>query len=295
VKLTLDSSNAKWSYDYWGKILWNESFRALNPLAGGGDHSNGSVSYHLTLDKSQALFKAADDKSVQAHVQLESKDWVRWKHGDDAGDKDNIYHKQAIPDVIGTSLDAITLPTMDQTAELKYFAATNVFAPGKHMIKVDNQSAVYLPYDLVILGHVEEPPEKPASTSQPAHAMAMGNFRPLSDGHSSLEGISVGMGVKVGNDIKSNDEFCKDMLAGKPILVETMKVLAMRDLEQLTHFVNGGSGYYIDTTASIQAAESNNEMRSINFDIRQFGGLYEFTKPADLAGHSMIIDSANSR
>lgn len=38
--------------------------------------------------------------------------------------------------------------------DLDYFRATNIFAPGRHMI---DAKSVMFPYDLVILGDVAEP------------------------------------------------------------------------------------------------------------------------------------------
>ncbi|CAI6333540.1 unnamed protein product [Periconia digitata] len=267
VELTIEGNNAHWYYNFYENLKWIDL------------PTWGTVTYRVWLDKRQQVFTSANDEGVQAHMQLESKDWTTFHHGDDPETKEWLLGKrQEIPKDSVKELDSIAMPTVDSYAGLRYFSTTNVFAPGRHMLKVDDVSAVHLPYDLVILGNLVSPetvsPSPPPAVAGVVRAMANAT-KPI--------------------NIKSNDEYRKDMLLGKPILLETMDVLSRCDEKEVTQFIQGGSGYNIDPSDSMKFAEKNSDTTSTEFDLSQFGGMYKFTEPASLATAVMMIDSSNSR
>lgn len=97
------------------------------------------------------------------------------------------------------------------------------------------------------------------------------------------------------SSISSNKDsacFLQDLLASKPILMQTINAICSDDDTDMENVVSG-SGYTL-TAHGLQAALKKKQFGS-GFDIRMCGGMYEFTEPNDMKLHSLLTSTTDAR
>ncbi|KAJ3530689.1 hypothetical protein NM208_g9217 [Fusarium decemcellulare] len=154
LSLNIKDSNSSWGYYFKPQLEWSQT--TVGPRF---THVTwGKTNYEMKLDKSGlALFKDASDVGLSAQIGIKGDDWQRtasaWSPGFWERANGAI---GSVPGQVERGLKKIDLPTFLGQLNLEYFATTNVFAPGKHMLSVGSASDVYTPYDVIILGNVVE-------------------------------------------------------------------------------------------------------------------------------------------
>jgi hypothetical protein len=265
----IKAAKASWNYYFKPELKWSET-----PMSGGpGPKSKpmyGRTNYEMKLDKSGlSVFENVSDEGLMARIQVNSNDWQAsiqaWFPG--FGEIANGA-SALVPDSVEKGLQRINLPAFSHTLALHYFATTNVFAPGKHMLSISGASAVHTPYDVIILGNVLE-------------TVAMSPPKLNVHGQGLL-------GATSGN--KNITDLIDDLAHGRPIMRQlTACVLSNSSTQQVLE----KSGYNVsdnDITTALQAADAGPQ-----FDPRFVAGLYSFKSPADLASTKMTVDGATGR
>ncbi|KAF5621965.1 hypothetical protein F52700_10839 [Fusarium sp. NRRL 52700] len=151
----IQGSRASWDYNLEAELGWSESSASSG---GSGRSQYGRTTYKMKLAKSDLpVFEDASDEGLVARARVNSNDWETsiqawspsfWEIANGA--------TGLVPDQIRNGLQRINLPSFSHALSLRYFATTNVFSPGKHMLNVNGASAVHAPYDVIILGNVSD-------------------------------------------------------------------------------------------------------------------------------------------
>ncbi|KAL5620887.1 hypothetical protein FOBRF1_004133 [Fusarium oxysporum] len=262
----IKGAKASWYYYFKPELKWSEK-----PMSDPKSKPTyGRTSYEMKLDKSDLdVFEDVSDEGLAALIKVNSSDWQAsiqawspslWEIANGASG--------LVPDSIEKGLKKISLPSFSHTLALHYFATTNVFAPGKHMLSISGASAVYTPYDVIILGNVVET----VAMSPP-----------------KLDGCGRGLlGATSGN--KNITDLINDLAIGRPIMRQlTACVLSNSSPQEVLE----KAGYNVsdnDITVALQAADAGPQ-----FDARFVAGLYSFKSPADLASIRMAVDGATGR
>lgn len=91
-------------------------------------------------------------EEITASFELKAGDWTSSSGGDEnlRGDMWENHHRW---------LHNIKWPSFEASLMLNFFATTNVFAPGKHFIKIDKSAGIRVPTDFLLVGDVVKPDE----------------------------------------------------------------------------------------------------------------------------------------
>jgi hypothetical protein len=109
--------------------------------------SGGDIMYGVKANASRNIL--ADDEQIEAQISVSESDWKPNIYGGDArGDMRDDHIKW---------LERFVWPTFNISVTLNFFATTNVFAPGKHIIKVDRSVGIRVPYDFLLVGSLVNP------------------------------------------------------------------------------------------------------------------------------------------
>ena len=253
-------TNATWAYAFHDRLGWS------------GDRWWGKTYYDLTLDKTSPMVADYSDVGLAGRVELTHGDWKVSVHewNPDAWDRINGGTSN-IPDIVRNGLQSFYLPAFKQDLQMDYFAATNLFGPGQHIISVAGDNAIWMPYDVLILGHLQVPlPGLPINTS----------MKPTTAHVDSAEDDTTG-------PKGSTSDFVLGLSAGQPILKTTLDTLKTGDEGTIDSFL-ANSGYNI-TDNGLETALKTAQPGPA-FDVRNVGGAYSFKEPTDLKSRSMSID-----
>ncbi|KAF4333635.1 hypothetical protein FBEOM_12554 [Fusarium beomiforme] len=266
LSFSIKDAKASWSYYFKPEMHWSESSMGDRH----SNHSYGRTSYEMKLDKSGlSVFEDVSDVGLVARIRVDRDYWQTSIQAWDPGFLDRLNGASgSVPDSIEKGLKKIDLPAFSHSLALEYFATTNVFAPGKHMLSIGGASDVYTPYDVIILGNVLET----AALSPPKL-----NFH--------AEGL---LGAMSAN--KNITDFINDLSLGRPIMRQ-LTACALSDTP--VEGVLAKAGYNVsddDITTAPKAADAGPQ-----FDPRFVAGLYSFSSPADLTSTRMTVDGASGR
>lgn len=112
--------------------------------------STGSVLYKAESKVTRKI--CYDDKKIILNLQLGPKDWTA-----EVSDAKDIrgdmykYHTEW--------LRALQWPKFSVEVDVDFFATTNVFGPGKHIIDLDKRIGVRVPYDFLFVGDTDATPK----------------------------------------------------------------------------------------------------------------------------------------
>jgi hypothetical protein len=134
-----DLLRGTWSFNFQHTIKWGyEPLGLLFPT---------TATFNLKLSKSGSVVKSASDHGISVNIAIQSSDYEHSFDGTPRPDN-----------ALKTDFDRIVFPAMNETLNLDYFTTTNIFAPGKTMMKINNPEDVTFPWDLLILGNIVDPP-----------------------------------------------------------------------------------------------------------------------------------------
>lgn len=109
--------------------------------------SGGDIMYGVQANASRNIL--ADDEQIEAQISVSESDWKPNIYGGNATGDMRDYHTKW--------LERFVWPTFNISVKLNGFATTNVFAPGKHIIKVDRDVGIRVPYDFLLVGDLVNP------------------------------------------------------------------------------------------------------------------------------------------
>ncbi|KAK6955886.1 hypothetical protein Daesc_003532 [Daldinia eschscholtzii] len=157
--LNLDISNnqARWTMNFENSFGWLITRTYVSHGDVKTDNKYGKVNYSLSMDNT-STFMSLDDKKVTAKIEIQKGWWNRKAEAVQPSLSEKLLGMQDyIPDVVRKWMDDWEFPGFSNTLRLDFFATTNVFAPGKHIIDIDTTVGVLTPYDLLIVGDVTDP------------------------------------------------------------------------------------------------------------------------------------------
>ncbi|KAI1480717.1 hypothetical protein F4774DRAFT_376958, partial [Daldinia eschscholtzii] len=157
--LNLDISNnqARWTMNFENSFGWLITRTYVSHGEVKTDTKYGTVNYNLSMDNT-STFMSLDDKKVTAKIEIQEGWWNRKAEAVQPSFGEKLLGMQDyIPDVVQKWVDDWQFPVFSNTLRLDFFATTNVFAPGKHIIDIDTTVGVLTPYDLLIVGDVTDP------------------------------------------------------------------------------------------------------------------------------------------
>ena len=270
LSLVIDNrTNAAWNYAFSDRLSWERDKRWW-----------GKTYYDLKIDKTAPLVQEYSDVGLVGRLELTHDDWQASMHGWSP----NIWEQMNggtsdTPDIVRNGLQGFHLPAFKQDLQMEYFATTNLFGPGQHMISVTGENSIWMPYDVLILGHLMVPVK---------------SFKPTTAHIDTAEEDVAAGNAPTGPSppAGSTADFVVGLSAGRPILQTTVDALKTGDENTINNFLEN-SGYNI-TTAGLQAALQTAQPGP-GFDIRHVGGAYSFKEPTDLMSTSMSIDPTTGR
>ncbi|KAL2758163.1 hypothetical protein ACRALDRAFT_1061388 [Sodiomyces alcalophilus JCM 7366] len=268
-------TNAVWHYHFEDRLSWERDSRWW-----------GKTYYDLNLNKTAPLVAEYSDVGLAGRLELTHGDWVPWVHEWNP----DIWERARggtsdIPDIVRNGLLSFHLPAFQQDLQMQYFAATNLFGPGKHMISVAGEDAIWMPYDVLILGHLLAPLESPTPTTVTARVESVS----ARVENAAARGAPTRPTTTAGS---TTTDFVLGLSAGQPILQQTVNALQTGDEKTIDDFL-AHSGY--DITADGLRAALQTSRPGPGFDIRHAGGAYSFQEPTDLRPKSMSVDPTTGR
>jgi len=189
---------------------------------------------------------------------------------------ERLSHKsESIPYEISSGLNKFVLPSCSSSLDLGIFPSTNIFAPGQDVINVSGPGDIYMPYDVLILGHIVE------------------NISALAIANPSKSLRAVHRPTVLGDVChKTTQDFVTDLVMGRPIVALALAALQTGDETIISSFAQK-AGYGLDDAqvhAAVLASQSGP-----NFQISAVSGLYGFDQPKDLGSIRMVVDPSTSR
>jgi len=169
AKLTFEESPVSAVIDN-GQMTWDMSFPHEKEIKWEHDHWDwigttkytdyGYVDYKASLKWTEPLL-SADQRQINSVIKVPSDAWSHKAEARQPGFFDSF--SSEYPGPIQSGIDGLRYPSFSDTMRLDYFATTNVFAPGKHVIDIDTIKGVQTPRDVLLLGRVVSPSELSAN------------------------------------------------------------------------------------------------------------------------------------
>ncbi|PGH18962.1 hypothetical protein AJ80_04289 [Polytolypa hystricis UAMH7299] len=157
--LTVDITNntATWDMSYKNSFEWLIHREYVRHGEVTSEIHWGKVLYHLSMNQ-KAPILTLDDNKITAKIEVRPGWWKREAKPEEASTWEKLNGKKdTIPGPVQDWVNGWQFPTFSSTMRLDFFATTNVFAPGKHIINIDTEVGVFTPYDLLILGKIAPP------------------------------------------------------------------------------------------------------------------------------------------
>ncbi|KAK5100668.1 hypothetical protein LTR70_001432 [Exophiala xenobiotica] len=147
LTLKIENGQAQWSWDFqdnrhdWS--TWNNSGRAYFDTTSIASVSDKDIAMKADLNK--------DDFNLWIHP-YNGNFLEKWRSG--WSDSLPRQFEGCYMDLSGLSMS---------NHNFTFFATTNVFAPGKRIINIDSSQGLFNPYDVMLVGHVNESPDSGGS------------------------------------------------------------------------------------------------------------------------------------
>ncbi|KAI0852848.1 hypothetical protein F5Y00DRAFT_258103 [Daldinia vernicosa] len=157
LDLDIANNQARWTMSFENSFEWSISRTYVRHGDVKTDFKYGTVKCNLSMDNS-STFLSLDDKKVTAKIEIQGGWWNRKAEAVQPSLGEKLLGMQDdIPDEVERWMDGWQFPVFSNTMRLDFFATTNVFAPGKHIIDIDTSVGVLTPYDLLIVGNIVDP------------------------------------------------------------------------------------------------------------------------------------------
>ncbi|KAL4261750.1 hypothetical protein AB1N83_007084 [Pleurotus pulmonarius] len=260
LRLTITNGSAAWDYSGHFHVGWMQN-------TGTGSNPWGVTHWDPSIGKSGQPIMSTDQHRIEAKIDVHS-DW--WKASIWAEDAKPLIGKWGIvPGDLRNALNKIALPTFTNTMRLDFFATTNIFAPGKHIIDIDTNVGVITPYDVLLVGKIIQPAA--------ARGTSGGNVaKSLRWDHQPIHRVSAAASSLV-----------VEIATGQPILLDLIDVFYTKESTKTVGAVLHDHGYQVtpeDMQLAVRAAQSGRD-----FDIRTVAGMYKFTEPSDMVQTRMEV------
>ncbi|KAF3904381.1 hypothetical protein ABW21_db0201074 [Orbilia brochopaga] len=159
LDVNIVNNQSHWTMSFKSNFEWGRTRTYVSHGEVKSDNKYGEVEYKLRMDHSATVL-SLDEEKVTAKLEVQGGWWQREAKAVEPSDWEKVNGKQDyIPGVVQDWINGWQFPTFSNTMRLDFFATTNVFAPGKHIIDIDTNIGVFTPHDLLIVGNVVDPSE----------------------------------------------------------------------------------------------------------------------------------------
>ncbi|KAJ8520298.1 hypothetical protein ONZ45_g2854 [Pleurotus djamor] len=147
LDLRIRDGRADWDYFHEFEVGWHQYGTNID--------YGGIVVWKPSIHITRSPIISASQEQILAEVEIKSHNW----HVDRMDYKRGWSLYPMVPKQIRDGLESVRMPTFSRTIRLDFFATTNIFAPGKHIIDIDISKGVMTPYDVLLVGNVISPTE----------------------------------------------------------------------------------------------------------------------------------------
>ncbi|KAJ8482429.1 hypothetical protein ONZ45_g14950 [Pleurotus djamor] len=147
LDLQIRDGRADWDYFHEFEVGWHQYGTNID--------IGGIVVWKPSIHITRSPIISTSQEQILAEVEIKSTNW----HVDKMDYKQGRSLYPMVPKQIRDGLESVCMPTFSRTIRLDFFATTNIFAPGKHIIDIDISKGVMTPYDVLLVGNVVSPTE----------------------------------------------------------------------------------------------------------------------------------------